>query len=144
MRRSIVVCISLGLLSMASGSAHDRPLGAAGPQDRHAELRRDVDAMTARLRGQRPTTQQVIADAQRLTSGYRSLVPLIRSFRPADYALNREVARQSLVWLARAAALYGGDPLAARAFLRSYDAIGGFYCDYGPFYRPGAFAAYAG
>ncbi|PYR92256.1 MAG: hypothetical protein DMF84_14195 [Acidobacteria bacterium] len=128
----------------SSASARDDEQGAFDAQDRHAELRRDVDAMTTRLGGERPTTHQVIADAQRLASGYRSIVPLVRTFRPADYALNRQVARRSLEWLARATALYGRDPLVARAFLRSYDAIGGFYCDYGPFYRPGAFVAYAG
>src|SRR5262249_4628815 len=37
-----------------------------------------------------------------------------------------------------------GNPLVARAVLASYDSIGGFYRDYGLFYRPGAFVAYAG
>lgn len=131
-------------LVVASASARGQQRGAAVLQDRHAELRREVDAMTARLRARQPTPQQVIADAQRLESGYRSLVPLVRGFGPGDYALNRALARQSLEWLARASLLYGRDPLVARAFLRSYDAIGGFYCDYDPFYRPGAFVAYAG
>jgi len=144
MRRTIVVCISLGLLFVPSASAHDRQRSGGGVQDRHAELRRDVDAMTARLGGQRATSQQVIADAQRLTSGYRSLVPFVRGFQPADYVLNIELARRSLEWLARATLLFGRDPLVASAFLRSYDAIGGFYGDYGPFYRPGAFVAFAG
>jgi hypothetical protein len=144
MHRIVIVCMSLGLLSLSSASARDAPRGPADPRDRHAELRRDVDAMTARLDRQRPTSQQVIADAQRLTSGYRSLVPFARSFQPADYALNIEIARRSLEWLARATGLFGRDPLVASAFLRSYDAIGGFYSDHGPFYRPGAFVAFAG
>jgi hypothetical protein len=143
MHRTIAIGISVALLSLPSASAGDRQ-GGARAQDRHAELRRDVDAMTARLAGPRPTSQQVIADAQRLTSGYRSLIPLVGGFRPADYVLNIELARRSLEWLARATTLFGRDPLAASAFLRSYDAIGGFYGNYGSFYRPGAFVAFAG
>jgi hypothetical protein len=144
MRRTILVGISLGLMFVPSASAREGQQGGGRGQDRHAELRRDVDAMTARLAGQRPTSQQAIADAQRLTSGYRSLVPFVRGFRPADYVLNIELARRSLEWLARATPLFGRDPLAASAFLRSYDAIGGFYGDSAPFYRPGAFVAFAG
>ena len=53
------------------------------------------------------------------------------------------VARQSLEWLGRASVLYGRDPLVAQAFLSSYESIGGFYRDYGRFYQPGAFVAYA-
>src|SRR4051794_35131640 len=138
MRRTIVVCISLGLLFVPSASAHDRQRSGGGVQDRHAELRRDVDAMTARLGGQRATSQQVIADAQRLTSGYRSLVPFVRGFRPADYVLNIELARRSLEWLARATLLFGRDPIAASAFFRSYDAIGGVYCGLCAFFPPRA------
>src|SRR4051794_9236808 len=58
MRRTIVVCISFGLLSTPSVSARDGQ-GGARAEDRHAELRRDVDAMNARLAGPRPTSQQV-------------------------------------------------------------------------------------
>jgi hypothetical protein len=133
MSRVIVISLSLALFATSVGA-----------QDRHAALRRDLDTMTVRLGGVRPTPQQVIADAQLLTSGYRSLGPFARGFGPADYALNRDVARRSLEWLGRASLLYGRDPLVAQAFLLSYESIGGFYRDYGPFYQPGAFVAYAG
>jgi len=96
------------------------------------------------LSGGRATYQDIIADSRRLAVGYRSLVPLVRGFGPTDYALNREVARRSLAWLARAGVLYTGNPVVARAVMETYDSIGGFYRDYGPFYRPGAFVAYAG
>jgi hypothetical protein len=116
---------------------------SATAQDRHAALRHELDVMSGHL-GVRPTAQQVIADAERLASGYRSLGPLASGFGPADYAVNRELARRSLDWLTRASYLYGRDPLVARAVLLGYDSIGGFYRDYGLFYRPGAFVAYAG
>lgn len=144
MLRTIVICLSVGLLATSGAIAGQGGRGAPGAQDNQAALRRDLDTMTARLSGGRPTPQQVIADAQLLASGYRSLGPFVRGFGRADYALNREVARRSLEWLARASVLYGRDPFVAQAFLRSYDSIGGFYRDYGPFYRPGAFVAYAG
>jgi hypothetical protein len=143
MRALIVFGISLASLSAASLSARATQRGTAGPPDRQVELRRDVDTMAARLSGPRPSTQQVIADAHRLTAGYRSLAPLARTFHAPEYAVNLAIARHSLEWLARASLLYGRDPLAARAFLTSYDTIGGFYGG-GPFYRPGAFVAYAG
>ena len=144
MLRSIIVCLSLGLLVTSDASAGGQGRGAARAPDSQAMLRRDIDNMTTRLSGVRPTSQQVIADAQLLASGYRSLAPFVRGFGPADYAVNRLVARRSLEWLARASVLYGRDPLVAQAFLSSYDSIGGFYRDYGSFYRPGAFVAYAG
>ena len=106
-------------------------------------LQRDLDGMTARLNG-RVTQQDIIADSRRLTAGYRSLVPWVGGFGPTDYALNRQVARLSLGWLSRATSLYWTNPLVARAVMDSYDSIGGFYRDYGRFYRPGAFVAYAG
>ena len=142
MRTMIVFGISLASVSVAGLSPRAAQRGTAGPQDRQIELRRDVDGMAARLRGPRPSTQQVIADAHRLTAGYRSLAPLAGGFRAPEYAVNLAIARQSLEWLGRASLLYGHDPLTARAFLTSYDAIGGFYAG-GPFYRPGAFVAYA-
>jgi hypothetical protein len=142
MRRIMFVSATIALV-VATASAREQR-GAAVLQDRHAALRREVDLMNARLRAPQSTPQQVIVDAQRLESGYRSLVPFVPGFGPGDYALNRALARQSLDWLARASLLYGRDPRVAQAFLRSYDAIGGFYCDYAPFYRPGAFVAYAG
>jgi len=141
MFRTIAVCCCLGLLASPDVLAQR---GGIGAQNSHAALRHDLDTMTIRLGGVRPSSQQLIADAQLLTSGYRSLGPFARGFGPADYALNREVARRSLEWLGRASVLYPRDPLVAQAFLSSYDSIGGFYRDYGPFYQPGAFVAYAG
>ena len=143
MLRTIVLCMSVGMFAapgaLAGGQGRGVPAG-----DSQAALRRDLDTMTARLGGGRPTRQQVIADAQLLSAGYRSLGPFVGRFGPADYALNRYVARGSLEWLSRASLLYGRDPLVVQAFLSSYDSIGGFYRDYGRFYRPGAFVAYAG
>jgi len=75
MRTMIVFGISLASVSVAGLSPRAAQRGTAGPQDRQIELRRDVDGMAARLRGPRPSTQQVIADAHRLTAGYRSLAP---------------------------------------------------------------------
>jgi hypothetical protein len=113
---------------------------AANPQ---AALRADLDAMSARSRSA-GNASQAIADAQRLALGYRSLIPVVGRFGPADYALNREMARRSLLWLQRTSVLYTANPLAARAFLDAYDTIGGFYRDQGHFYAPGAYVAYAG
>src|SRR6185503_13104374 len=70
-------------------------------------------------------------NAQRLSLGYRSLIPIVGGFGPADYALNRVLAQQSLAWLARTGVWYMNDPLAARAYLDAYDTIGGFYRDNG-------------
>jgi len=146
MHRTIIMCLSLSLPATPGALAADQGRGAVGrdPQNHQAALHHDLDTMTARMTGLRPTRQQVIADAQVLTSGYRSLAPFVGGFGPADYALNRQVARRSLEWLARASMLYGRDPVAAQAFLRTYESIGGFYRDHGPFYQPGAFVAYAG
>src|SRR5881394_2101756 len=100
MRAMIVFGISLLALSAGSLSARAPQRGTAAPQDRQVVLRRDVDTMAARLSGPRPSTQQVIADAHRLTSGYRSLTPFARTFRAPEYAVNLTIARQSLEWLA--------------------------------------------
>jgi hypothetical protein len=144
MRRTIVTCLSLALLAAAGASAGEQGRGAGGSVNSQAAFRHDLDGMHARLGGVRPTSQQIIADARLLTSGYRGLVPFVHGFGPTDYALNRLVARRSLEWLGRASVLYGRDPLVAQAFLGSYESIGGFYRDYGRFYQPGAFVAYAG
>jgi hypothetical protein len=100
--------------------------------------------MTARLEAGKGSSQQVVADARRLTAGYRSLEPVASRFGPADYALNRQVAQQSFAWLSRARVLYGGDPLVNAELMRAYGSIGGFYHDYGAFYPAGAFIAYGG
>jgi hypothetical protein len=139
-RHITLIASVIGLTGgLAVGVHAQRGVGQAGPQ---AALRTDVDGMTARLGG-RGTSQQAIADAQRLAAGYRSLGPLVRGFGPNDYVVNREMARRSLYWLSRANLMYAGDPLAARAFLDAYDSIGVFYRDYGRFYSPGAYVAYA-
>jgi len=143
MRATLLLTMALAVVAAASARLGEAAQRGSGSTDRHAQLRRDVEAMTARLRGPTPSRAQVIADAGRLTTGYRSLMPYARSVRPPDYAVNLALARLSLGWLARASALFGADPSAAQAFLGSYDAIGGFYGD-GRFYRPGAFVAYAG
>jgi len=132
MRRRIAITALLGFVA-----------ASAAAQDRHAALRRDLDAMTARL-ALHPTGQQVAADAQMLASEYRSLGPYARAFGPGEYAVNRAIARRSLDWLWHASLLYGRDPEVAQAFLLGYDSIGGFYRDYGPFYQPGAYVAFAG
>jgi hypothetical protein len=144
MLRSIIVCLSLGLIVTSNAMAGGQGRGAARAPDHQAAFRLNLDGMHARLGGVRPTPQQIIADSRLLSSGYRSLVPFVRGYGPSDYALNRLVARRSLEWLGRASVLYGRDPLVAQAFLSSYDSIGGFYRDYGGFYQPGAFVAYAG
>jgi hypothetical protein len=138
MLRPVVICLSIGVLAAPGTSARQ-----VAPNGQTA-FGRDLDAMAARLGAGRPTPRQLIADAQLIASGYRSLGPHVRRFGPADYTLNRLVARRSLEWLSRAGAIYRRDPLVAEAFLRSYDSIGGFYAHYAPFYRPGAFVAYAG
>jgi hypothetical protein len=142
MRATVVVGISLALFFAAGLSSSAQHRGTAGAPDRQVDLHRDVDAMAARLTGPPPSAQQVVADANRLTAGYRSLAPLAPGFRAPEYAVNLAIARRSLEWLGRAWILYPRDPVVARAFLTSYDAIGGFY-GHGPFYRPGAFVAYA-
>ena len=137
--------IALACLSVAVGSTAtaDAQRGARSP-GAQTLLRSDLDAMTARLGRGRATPRDVMADAQRLGAGYRSLGPLVGSFGPADYSLNRDVARRSLYWLAGAGRLYATDSFAVRSFLDAYDVIGGFYRDYGGFYAPGAYVAYAG
>jgi hypothetical protein len=139
MVRVVVMLACIGVA--AAATATQRP---APPSNAQAVLRSDLDGMTARLGGGRATSRQVVADAERLVAGYRSLGPLVRTFGPGDFALNRDVGRRSLSWLARAGALHAGDPVVARAFLGAYDAIGGFYRDRRHFYVPGAYVAYAG
>jgi hypothetical protein len=117
----------------------DAQRGVPSPQ---AAFRADVDGMAARL-GPGFTARAAAADAQRIVAGYRSFGPLVRTFGPADYALNRDVAYRSLRWLTRAGTLYGADPFAARAFLDAYDVMGGFYRDYRGIYAPGAYVAWA-
>ena len=140
MIRIIALSAVIGLAGAQAVDAQ-RGSGRANPQ---VALRSDLDGMNARLGGSGATSRQAVADAQRLALGYRSLGPLVGGFGPADYAMNRDMARRSLTWLSRAGYMYRSDPLAARAFLDAYDSIGVFYRDYGRFYSPGAYVAYAG
>jgi hypothetical protein len=135
------VLVAATVLTLPAMAAAQR---LTGPNPQIA-LKRDLDGMMARLGGGgRVTHQDIIADSRRLAGGYRSLVPWVHGFGPSDYAINRQVARLSLAWLGRAGSLYWTNPPAARAVMDTYDSIGGFYRDYGGFYRPGAFVAYAG
>ena len=134
------VLVAATVLTLPAIAAAQR---LTGPNP-HIALQRDLDGMTARLGGGRVTQQDIIADSRRLAGGYRSLVPWVHGFGANDYAINRQVARLSLAWLGRAGSLSWTNPLAARAVMDTYDSIGGFYRDYGGFYRPGAFVAYAG
>jgi hypothetical protein len=139
------MAVAIGVaLCLTTGPALLAQRGAPGTNPQ-AVLRADVAGMTARLAGGPGTPRQAMLDAQRLAVGYRSLVPLVGGFGPAEYAANREMARASLAWLGRASLLYPGDAATARAFLDAYDTIGGFYRG-GPgrFYYPGAYVAYAG
>ena len=142
MTRASIAAALIALAVASHGGIAEAQRGAGQPGSQTA-LRSDLDGMTARL-GSHGTSQQAIADAQRLTLGYRSLGPSVRGFGPADYALNRDMARRSLAWLSHAGVVYAHDPVAARAFLDAYDSIGVFYRDYGRFYYPGAYVAYAG
>ncbi len=143
MTRTIAAAIGVALcLTSAPALRAQRGAVPANPQ---MALRADLAGMTARLTGGPGTPRQAMLDAQRVSLGYRSLVPLVGAFGPADYAVNREMARTSLAWLGRASLLYPGDAATARAFFDAYDTIGGFYRG-GPgrFYYPGAYVAYAG
>src|SRR5262245_58261481 len=142
MVRTVLVLACLGVLAVqfTASAGAQRGVPPAGAQ---TVFRADVDGMTARLGGGRITSREAILDAQRIVTGYRSFGPLVRTFGPADYALNRDVARRSLYWLGRAGRLYATDPFAVRTFLDAYDVIGGFYRDHGGFYAPGAYVAYA-
>jgi hypothetical protein len=141
MFRSTIRLALIAALAVPDGAAAQRGSIAANPQ---VALQQELGVMTARLGAGRVSQQDIIADSQRLALGYRSLVPLVRGFGPSDHAINRRVARLSLAWLASVGVLSAADPLVARAVLTTYDAIGGFYRDYGLFYQPGAFVAYAG
>jgi hypothetical protein len=142
MFRALVVLACLGVATGSRAIAGAQRQAPPSP-DAQAILRSDLDRMTSQLDGRRATARDAIADAQRLVIGYRSLAPHVPTFGPADYVLNREVARRSLYWLARAGTLYATDPIAVRGFLDAYDVIGGFYRDHARFYVPGAYVAYA-
>jgi hypothetical protein len=142
MTRTMSVALLVGaLVGGAAAATTAQGRGASNPQ---AALRSDVDRMTGSLGGARATPRQAMANVQRLALGYRSLIPVVGRFGPADYALNRMMAQRSLAYLGRTSVWYMNDPLAARAYLDAYDTIGGFYRDQARFYSPGAYVAYAG
>ena len=136
-----VILVLAGLVITCSAAIVDAQRGSP-PAGAQAAFRADVDGMMGRL-GTGLTARAAAADAQRIVAGYRAFGPLVRTFGPADYALNRDVAYRSLRWLTRAGTLYGADPFAARAFLDAYDVVGGFYRDYRGIYAPGAYVAWA-
>jgi hypothetical protein len=144
MVRTSIVCLSLGLLVQASVfGAGQRPAGT-GASSQQRLLAADLDAMNARVAGARPSNRQAMADSERLVADYQGLLPYAPGFGAADYALNGDLTRRSLDWLARAGALYASDPEVTRALLRAYEFIGDFHHRYGSFYRPGEYLAYAG
>jgi hypothetical protein len=143
MIRTLVALLCLGITVALHPTATLNAQRGAASAGAQAAFRTDVDAMTTRLGAGRIASRDAVADAQRIVAGYRSFGPLVRTFGPADYALNRDLARRSLYWLGRAGGLYATDPLAVRSFLDAYDVIGGFYRDYGGFYAPGAYVAWA-
>jgi hypothetical protein len=138
--------LMVGLMACAvagSGVVLSGQRGAVGANPQ-AVLRQDVQNMTAGLRGGRIAAPQAIINAQRLATGYRSLIPLAGGFSPAEYVANRELARASLYWLGTSGVWYLHDPAAARAYLDAYDSIGGFYRNRAHLYAPAAYVAYAG
>ena len=142
MNRVVAVwtCVAL---SAAAGTAGQAQRGSASPNPQLA-LRVDLDGMIARVAAGPGSARQARADAQRLAVGYRGFGPLVSTWGPADYALNRQMARRSLVWLGRSSLWYRTDPLVTRAYLDAYDSIGSFYRGHGGWYYPGAYVAYAG
>ena len=108
--------------------ARDQSGAPANPQP---ALVRDVQTMAEQLAGPGRTPRQAMQDLERLVYGYRALGPSVVGWGPADYALNRTLARQSLFWLGRTSLSYMSDPVMARAYLNAYDTIGGFYRDHG-------------
>lgn len=130
------VCL-LGVTAAQAGQGK----GVAGPAISQDVLVRDIGAMSGRLSTRNP--DQAVADAQRIAMAYRSMGPLAGAYSAADYRMNQQLARLSLDWLSRASVVYANQPLVMQAFLSSYDSIGRFYQDYGAWYRPGAFVAYA-
>lgn len=132
---ALIVCLAAAAAVTATAQ-RGAPPGGGG-------LQAELQDMTARLGASGPTPRDAIANAQWIVGRYRSFGPLVRTYGPADYALSREMARRSLDWLWRAGTLHARDPLAVRAVLDAYDAVGLFYRDYGRFYAPGAYVAYA-
>ena len=142
MNRVVAVWTCVALCA-AAGTAGQAQRGSASPNPQLA-LRVDLDGMTARVAAGPGSARQARADAQRLAVGYRGFGPLVGALGPADYALNRQMARRSLVWLGRSSLWYRTDPLVTRAYLDAYDSIGAFYRGHGGWYYPGAYVAYAG
>lgn len=115
----------------------------SGPTPSQTTFAQDLDAMNARLGPGRPS-REVIADAQRLSSTYRSFGPGARGFGAGDQELNRRNTALSLAWLRRANGLYPRDRALGTELMRAYGSIGAFYQGHGSFYPAGAFWAYGG
>ena len=143
MVRALFILACLGVVVQSPAVVRAQRGQGTASTNAQAVLRTDVEGMAARLNAGRMTSSEAIADAKRIAGAYRGFQPLVRTFGAADYALNQEVARQSLLWLSRVGPFYAHDPLAVRAFLDTYDVIGGFYRDHGRFYPPGVYVAYA-
>jgi hypothetical protein len=142
MVRITVVAVAAAVLTW-DGNIDAREQNGAGANPQ-AALQRDLQTMASEISGPGRTPRQAMQHLERLVYGYRALGPWVGGWGPADYALNRTLARQSLAWLGRTSVWYMNDPVAARAYLNAYDTIGGFYRDQGRFYGPGAYVAYAG
>jgi hypothetical protein len=129
---------------LAAGAAHrvDAQRGH-GTADAQVALRADLNRMEGAAAVRVPLAQAT-SDAQRIAAGYRAMGPLAAGFGPGDYAVNQQMARQSLAWLGRTGVWYMNDAVAARAYLDAYDAVGRFYRYDWRLYSPAAYVAYAG
>lgn len=136
--RRFAIGLTLPLLIATSAAAGQSGTAGADPAE---GLQRVIGTITARMETGRPTPQQLRADAQLLTAGYRSLAPG-RTAGPGGDARMRDLGRRSLDWLARAGRFDRRDPATALLLLDSYDSIGGFYRQ-GSAYPAGAIIAYA-
>lgn len=137
--RRFAIGLTLPLLIATSAAAGQSGTAGADPAE---GLQRVIGTITARMDGGKPTPQQVRADAQLLTAGYRSMGPGRTAAGPGGDARMRDLGRRSLDWLARASRYDRRDPATALLLLDSYDSIGGFYRQ-GSAYPAGAIIAYA-
>jgi hypothetical protein len=135
----IIQIISIGLWLISAQAWAAEPMNPAEPT-----LQQDVDAINSRWNSGHSNQQQVIADAERIGADYTRLIPISKSFSPADKEQNRRSARGAFSWLCRAGAMYGGDPLVSRSLMRTYGTMGDYYHQYGAFYPAGVGFGYGG
>ena len=145
MRRTIVMCLSGCSRPWACRrqSRERRGLGRRWQAVRPPSPQRS--GWHARTPWRRPP--DVSANHRRFAApdiGYRSLVPFVRGYGPADYALNRLVARRSLEWLGRASVLYGRDPVGGAGVPEQLRVDRRLLSRLRAVLQPGAFVAYAG